>query len=149
MKITDAFLADHQALYAKFDQLEKTIPSEVKTLAEVRIPGAELAAILAEHAKFEDDLLFAAIEEKMGSDESTKKVRDEHARIEILMQDVLGYLDDIKRMGHARRTLLQAIKVARAHFNREEKETFPLAEEILGEEKLLELGALWEEMRKK
>ncbi len=149
MKITDAFVADHEVLYAKFDQLEATIPSEAKTLADVKIPGAELASILAEHAKFEDEILFAAIEDKMGSDEATKKVREDHARIETLMQDVLAQLDDLKRMGHARRTLLQAIKVARAHFNREEKETFPLAEEILGEEKLLELGAQWEEMRKK
>ncbi len=149
MKITDAFIADHEALYAKFDQLEETIPNEVKTLAEVKIPGAELASILAEHAKFEDELLFAALEEKMGSDEATKKVRQDHERIEKLMQDVLGHLEDIKRMGHARRTLLQAINVARAHFSREEKETFPLAEEILGEEKLLELGARWEELQNK
>ena len=149
MKITDVFLADHQALYEKFDQLEKTIPSEVKTLAEVKVPGAELAAILDEHAKFEDDLLFAAMEEETGSDESTKMVRDEHARIEKLMQDVLAQLGDLKRLGHARRTLLQAIKLARAHFNREEKETFPLAEEILGEEKLLELGAKWEKLSSK
>ncbi len=149
MKITDAFIADHEALYAKFDQLEETIPSEAKTLAEVKGPGAELATILAEHAKFEDELLFDAIEAKMGSDEATKKVRADHERIEKLMQDVLAHLDDLKRLGHARRTLLQVIKLARAHFNREEKETFPLAEEILGEEKLLELGAQWEKLRSK
>lgn len=147
MKITDAFIAEHEEIAAEFDHLEATIPSEAKTLAEIRTPGAKLAALLAKHAELEDQLLFAAIESKMGSDESVKKVRDDHNRIEQLMQDVLGHLGDIKRMGHARRTLLQAIKVARTHFSREEKETFPLAEEILGEEKLLELGAQWDEMR--
>ena len=147
MKITDAFIAEHEEISAQFDHLEATIPSEVKTLAEVKTPGAKLAAVLAQHAKLEDDLLFAAIEAQMDSDESVRKVRDDHSRIEALMQDVLALLDTIQRMGHARRTLLQAIKVARAHFNREEKETFPLAEEILGEEKLLELGEQWEKLR--
>ncbi len=149
MKITDAFVAEHEELYAWFDQLEAVIPGDVKTLAEVKIPGAELASTLYEHAELEEELLFDALEAEMGSDESVRKVRQDHTRIEQLMQDVLGHLEDIKRMGHARRTLLQAIKVARAHFAREENETFPLAEEILGEAKLLELGAQWEERRSK
>ena len=148
MKITDAFIAEHAEFYAQFDQLEATIPGEVKTLAEVKIPGAKLASALAAHAQFEEELLFDALEAKMESDESVKKVRQDHARIEQLMQDVLGHLDNIQRLGHARRTLLQAIKVARAHFAREENETFPLAEEILGAEKLLDLGAQLEELKK-
>ena len=148
MKITDAFVAEHAELYAQFDQLEVIIPSEVKTLAEVKTPGAKLASALAEHAQFEEELLFDALEAKMGSDESVKKVREDHARIEQLMQDVLGHLDNIQRLGHARRILLQAIKVARAHFAREENETFPLAKEILGKEKLNQLGAQWEEQKK-
>jgi len=144
MKITDAFITEHKELYVLFEKLEATIPSEVKTLAEVKTPGAELASVLSEHAKFEEELLFDALEAKMGSDESVKKVRQDHARIEQLMQEALGHLDNIQRLGHARRILLQVIKVARVHFAREEKETFPLADEILGEEKLEQLGMQWQ-----
>jgi hemerythrin-like domain-containing protein len=145
MKITDAFVAEHAVIAEQLDHLEKTMLSEVKTLADVKDPGTQLAATLDRHANLEEDLLFDALEAKMGDDQAVRKVRQDHARIEQLMQDVLGHLDNIQRLGHARSILLQAIKVARAHFNREEKETFPLAEEILGEEKLIQLGAQLEE----
>ena len=147
MKITDAFIAEHAEFYARFDHLEAIIPSEVKILIDVKTPGAELASALEVHAKLEEQLLFDVLEAEMRSDESVEKVRQDHARIEQLMQDVLGHLNSIQRLGHARRIILQAIKVARAHFAREEQETFPMAEAILGEEKLLQLGARWEKLK--
>ncbi len=147
MKITDAFVQDHAEITQKLDQLEAVMLNEAKTLKEVREPGAELAAVLEEHATYEENLLFEALEAKMGDDEGVRKVREDHARIEGLMQDVLATLDDIQSMGHARKNLLQAIKVARAHFSREEKDTFPLAEEILGEQTLFELGEKLQEQR--
>jgi len=74
-------------------------------------------------------------------------VRQDHTKIEALVQEVLATLEDLQRLGHARRNLLKAIKVARAHFSREENKTFPLAEEILGEQRLIELGAEWQKQR--
>jgi hemerythrin-like domain-containing protein len=147
MKITDAFIQEHAEITQQLDQLEVLLLGEIKTLTEVKEPGAKLAAELDKHANLEEDLLFDALEAKMGDDDDLRDVRDDHARIEKLMQDVLGTLEDIQRLGHARRNLLKAIKVARAHFSREEKKTFPLAEEILGKEKLLELGAEWQKRR--
>ncbi len=147
MKITDAFIAEHAELYAQFDHLEETIPGDARTLSDVKIPGSALAAELAEHAQLEEELLFDALEAALGSDEALMKVRDDHQRIEQLMQDMLNHLENIQRLGHARRILLQAIKVARAHFSREETETFPLAEEILGDAKLIQLGAEWEKRK--
>lgn len=147
MKITQAFVEDHVNISEQLDELETLLLNDAKKLVDVKKPGALLAARLEKHAQLEENLLFDALEEKMGVDEGVRKVRQDHARIEALMQEVLATLEDIQRLGHARRNLLQAIKVARAHFNREEKETFPLAEEILGEEKLLQLGEKWEEQQ--
>lgn len=147
MKITEAFLADHVEITQQLDHLESVMLNEAKTLKEVKGPGSELAAILDEHANREEFLLFEPMETKMGDDEGVRKVREDHARIEALMQDILATLDDIQRMGHARKNLLQVIRVARAHFSREEKETFPLAEEILGEQALIELGKKLQEQR--
>lgn len=147
MKITDALVQDHAEITQQLDQLEAIMLNEAKTLKEVKEPGSELAAILDEHAAFEEDLLFDALEAKMGDDEGVRKVREDHARIEAVMQDALATLDDIQSMGHARKNLLQVIKIAKAHFSREEKETFPLAEGILGEQILLELGNKMQEQR--
>ena len=147
MKITDAFVDEHAVIGEQLDQLEAMLLREAKTLHDVKGPGAKLAVTLEKHANLEEDLLFEALEAKMGDDEAVRKVRDEHARIEGLMQEVLKTLEDIQRLGHARKNFLQAIKVARAHFSREENHIFPLAEEMLGEELLLELGTILQEQR--
>jgi hemerythrin-like domain-containing protein len=149
MKITDAFIQEHAEIMKQLDRLEVLLLGKIKTLKEVKEPGAKLAITLDEHGNLEEELLFDTLEAKLGNDENLREVRDDHTRIEKLMQEVLGTLEDIQRLGHARRNLLKAIKVARAHFSREESKTFPLAEEILGEETLLELGVELQKRRQK
>ena len=144
MKITDAFIQEHAEITQQLDHLEAMLLNEVKTLQEVKQPGAELAVALEEHANLEETLLFDALEAKAGDDEGVREVRQDHTRIEALMQDVLATLEDLQRLGHARRNLLKAIKIARAHFSREENKTFPLAEELLSEQRLIELGDEWQ-----
>lgn len=142
MKITDAFVGEHAILYAQFDHLDEAVVEAI-SLAEVKAQGAMLAVALRSHADLEEELLFKPLEEHLGSDEALKGARADHYKIEKLTSEMLDHLTDIRRLGHARRLLLQVLETSREHFAREEASLFPEAEKVLGSEKLSELGDKW------
>ena len=143
MKITDAFLGEHGVFYAQFDRLEEALPTEDR-IEVLRGKASLLAAALAPHARLEDDLLFAAVEEKVGTGFGpVSTMRAEHEEIEGALRSVAD-ASDPKR---ARETLLEVILLARSHFLKEERVAFPLAEEVLGAENLERLGEEWARAR--
>jgi hemerythrin-like domain-containing protein len=106
----------------------------------VREQAGLLAAALAPHARLENDLLFAPVEEVAPERAAPITVmREEHDQIE-------GMLAEIGQGAEPRRAvelLGEAIALAREHFEKEESVAFPLAEETLGADRLRELGAAW------
>ena len=137
MKITDALLGEHGVFYAQFDRIEK----ELETGEGVEVLRGEallLAAALAPHARLEDDLLFGVLEEKAGPEAGpVSTMRAEHAEIEAALDRATGAPEQER----VREALLEAIHLARAHFLKEEQAAFPMAEEVLGPERLERLGA--------
>jgi hemerythrin-like domain-containing protein len=142
MKITDAFVGEHAVLYAQFDHLDEAVVNAI-SLAEVKAQGAMLAVALRSHAELEEELLFKPLEEQGGSEDSLKEARKDHSKIEDLMSEMLDHLTDVRRLGHARRLLLQVIETSRTHFAKEEESLFPEAEGVLGADMLSELGDKW------
>ena len=139
MKITDALLGEHGVFYAQFDHLEEILPA-VSRLECVKHHAALVAAALVPHAELENELLFGPMETAMGGGAGPPAaMRVEHEEIESRLGEV-GMETDLDR---AKTGLLEAIRLARAHFEKEERIAFPLAVSVLGDGALRERGSEW------
>lgn len=142
MRLTDALLGEHGVLYALFAELEREVP-RAATLAEVKARGSLLLAGIESHASIEDDMLFPALEPHIGEMGPLGVMRWEHREIGRALEEIR----DTQDLAHARDLLLRAIRIAVDHFAKEERVLFPLAEQVLGEQALLDLGQRWAERR--
>ncbi|MCC6747749.1 MAG: hemerythrin domain-containing protein [Deltaproteobacteria bacterium] len=143
MKITDALLGEHGVLYVLFDHAEENLAKTTTTDDVVRLTGAFIESLIT-HAKIEEEYLFPAMEQKMGPMGPLAVMRAEHEEIEGTLVR-LPSLGDAKSMVDAAR---HAIAVARDHFIKEEQVLFPMAENVLGESALLDLGRVWADKRR-
>ena len=142
MKITEALLAEHLVFHSMFDQIEAAAPN-LKTLAELKAVAAMLETLLKVHADTEDALFLGPLEhcfEQIGQRDS---FLDEHQEMDANLQLVAKAV----RAKEALELLLRAVAHSRRHFDREERIMFPMAERVLNERTLNELGEAWMEQR--
>lgn len=142
MRITDAFLGEHGALYAWFDAVEDALrdgPEEdgIGPLAR------RMARVLGSHARLENELLLDEAARRGAEEGPLAVMRREHDEIEELLEAATAASDPAA----AADLLREAVAVARDHFEKEERAAFPLAERALGPEALEALGARWAERR--
>jgi iron-sulfur cluster repair protein YtfE (RIC family) len=137
MNITEALLGEHAVLYDLFNHLERTSPT--LSLSELIGRGSLLGAVLASHAKLEEELLFSRLEEVVGYTGPLKAMRREHGQIDGALER-LAAADDTKK---ARQLLYEVIHEARNHFAKEERLLFPMAANTLSKDALCGLGARW------
>jgi len=142
VRITDAFLGEHGLLYAQFDYLQQATPA-AESLAVVHGHAATLNATLASHAHLEDELLFAALDARMGPVGPVMVMRMEHDQIEALLEQIPAASD----LRQAQGLLQQTLQLARVHFSKEEQVLFPMAQQVLDEETLTELAVRWAQRR--
>ncbi|HEY4621279.1 MAG TPA: hemerythrin domain-containing protein [Gaiellaceae bacterium] len=140
--ITDALLGEHGVIYALLGHLTSR---PFRSAEEARTKAAELAAGLATHARIEDDLLFVALEGPLGPNGGPLAVmREEHAEVEGTLER-LTRVDDVQE---ADALASHLASVAREHFAKEEQVLFPMAEQLLGEQVLRDLGEQWAAQRR-
>jgi len=142
MKITEALLAEHLVFHSMFDQIEAKTP-ELRTLAEVKTLAAVLESMLKAHSDIEDQLFLGPLEhcfEQFGQRDS---FLEEHQ----VVNEGLHVIQSATRIKPAQRLLLAAVAHCRKHFDREERLVFPLAEQVLKEATLTELGQDWLDQR--
>lgn len=137
MKITDALCGEHAVLYSMFDYLEQLLKDNPPAAPAL---SAMVSAAVVSHAHLEDELLFTALEPYLGGMGPLQMMRLEHSEIEHLLEVLLPQAKDA---GHAARLMLQAIKTARLHFNKEEQVLFVMAQHTLGADELARLGQRW------
>jgi hemerythrin-like domain-containing protein len=142
MKITDALLAEHLVFHSMFDQVETTAPS-LKTLAEIKAVAAMLESMLKVHADTEDALFLGPLEHCFEQIGQRDAFLEEHQEMDANLQLV----ERASRAKEALELLLGAVAHSRRHFDREERIVFPMAERILNERTLNELGEAWMEQR--
>ncbi|MGO8766057.1 MAG: hemerythrin domain-containing protein [Limisphaerales bacterium] len=142
MKITDLLLAEHAVFHNLFDHIEKTVP-RLKSLGEIKLLGSLLDAVTRPHAKTEDDLLMGPLEHSLAQIGQSETFHEEHEEIDTMLAAVQKARD----FKQARLLLLQAIQFSREHFDKEERIVFPLAEELLKNKTLVELGEEWKKRR--
>ena len=143
MKITQGLLGEHAVFYAQFNHLEASVPT-VETLAQVQTQSALLTAALESHANLEEELLFVSLEPHLGTQSGPLAVmRAEHDEI----KGDLSRLPQLQNLDEAQDLLLHVVAVAREHFAKEEQILYPMAEQVLGEETLIQLGSEWARQR--
>lgn len=139
MLITDALLGEHSVFHLLMQHIGQSLPDFDSTPALQR----ELAAFafaLESQARLEDELLFAALEPRLGIQGGPLAVmRMEHNRITKLFERIQSAAD--LELGRA--LAVQMIEVCRDHFQKEEQILFHMARKFLGEEELSALGAQW------
>ena len=138
MKITEEFIGEHAVFYPQLGLLERATATYA-TAGEARSQAALLAAALKSHAALEEELLFIEMESLPEAGDPIAAMRSEHLDIEASLSRACE-TDDLKE---ARDLLLHVVDVARPHFAKEEDVLFPLAEQLLDEGTLLELGDRW------
>ncbi len=142
MKITEALLAEHLVFHNMFDHIEANAP-KLKTLAEVKSIAALMEAMLKAHSDTEDELFLGPLEhcfEQLGQRDA---FLEEHQE----MDGNLQLVQKATRLKDAQQRLLAAVAHSRRHFDREERIVFPLAEEVLKESTLADLGQAWQDQR--
>lgn len=141
MKITDALIGEHAVIYPLLDELARCA---FETAGEARGQARVLTAALGSHARIEDELLFDPLEQHLGSGAGPlAAMRQEHDEIEAM----LARLCEIEEPVEARTTATRVTAVARDHFAKEEQVLFPMADQVLDETELGELGAEWARRR--
>lgn len=142
MKITDSLLAEHIVFHNVFDHIERALPN-LKTLGEIKALASLMECLLRGHSHTEDELVLAPLEhclEQIGQRDSFEQ---EHREIDASLLRVR----DARQLTEARRLLQHAVAYSRKHFDREERIVFPLAEKVLKQETLKELGRAWMKQR--
>jgi hemerythrin-like domain-containing protein len=142
MKITEALFAEHVVFHNLFDHVETAAPN-LKTLAEVKTLAAIMEAMLKAHSNTEDDLFIGPLEHCFEQIGQRDAFMEEHREIDGSLREVQG----ASRIDQARRKLLQAVRYSRAHFDKEERIVFPMAERLLKAETLYSLGEAWAAQR--
>jgi DUF438 domain-containing protein len=136
VKITTVLRVEHRLLRvmmeAMSDWLAKAPPSAA---AEMRERVALLAIALETHAIREEKHLFAQL-----------RPRSEPARhlvdmMEIVHDEVRGLFEEVETMASPKEHLWTILDITETHFVREDEEVFPLAEEMLPADLLVELAA--------
>ena len=143
MKITEILMAEHAVFHNLFDHIEAVAP-RLKTLAEVKALAAVVEKVHEPHSKTEDDLLIEPLEhcfEQIGHRET---FHEEHE----LIEQTLAKIRTARTLKDGKKLLLGAIAASRKHFQKEERIVFPLAERVLKEKTLTNLGGEWMKRRK-
>ena len=133
IKATDSLLADHKMIRKLMEEL---------TFDNPRFPelSKTLHRVLLGHAWFEDTIFLPALEaDPLLQRRFTGEIGQEHKDLDLLMKLIRQTpLENIREM---EAYALQFHAVLSAHFQKEEDALFPLAEKILDNEGLNELGA--------
>ena len=99
--------------------------------------------LLLAHGKTEEDLVFAPLNHYLEQIGQSDSFEHEHREIDNSLLQVKA----AKRLPEARHLLLRAVTASRKHFDREERIVFPLAEKVMKDKTLVELGKVWMKQR--
>jgi hemerythrin-like domain-containing protein len=144
LRITEALLGEHGAMYPLLDLIERTAPSA--SLDELRIKATCLRSILVSHASIEDAVLRPAIEAHLARPEPLldgSPAPTDHQLIDAGLAEALAAVE----VEDARRRLLETVAKTRKHFIKEETIVFGIAGRELSDHAQEQLGSEWARMR--
>ncbi|MGA3181362.1 MAG: hemerythrin domain-containing protein [Verrucomicrobiota bacterium] len=135
MTITELLRTEHAAFNPILKEIETALPG-VATLGELRILITIMAGFLHQHGQKEEELLCPALDQMRGARGQMEELTQEHGELDQQIREVAKSMD----LSKARQQLGQLIEDVRQHFEHEERDLFPLAEEVLQTDTLAALG---------
>lgn len=142
MKITDALLGEHAIMYELFSHVRETIEN-CNEIAEVSGAILILDKLLLSHVVIEDELLFPEIESRLGSAGPISVMRSEHRQIEDYMEAAKTETD----INAFKVLISEFLDLVYSHFHKEEMALFAIAQQVLDEVTLEDLGQQWAKRR--
>ncbi len=139
MRITQALLGEHGAMYPLLDLIEKN--SAEASLDQLKTQAGLLRSTLVSHADLEDRLLRPAI---LAHLPATNGGPTDHQVIGAGLDRVLAAC----AAEEARAAMLETVGKTRKHFHKEESIIFGIAERELSRELQEQLGADWAASRR-
>jgi hypothetical protein len=102
---------------------------------EVKCHARAVKTVIHAHATVEEPFLLKPLRNYV----EARHALDEHEELDQLI--------DMAVMAGSQKSLHRAVKLALGHFDEEEEDVFPLAEKVLGANKLCQLGLEWARAR--
>ena len=136
VKITTVLRVEHRLLRVMMEAMSDWLSKAPASASAEMLQRAGLLAVALEaHARREETHLFAQL-----------RPRSEQARhlvdmMVIVHDEVRGLFEEIETMANPKEHLWTILDLTQTHFVREDEEVFPLAEELLLPELLVELAA--------
>ena len=138
MKLTDVLRGEHAAFRALLDEIEG-MASFAGEVAQIESAMTVLRTEIKSHAALEEKLLFPALEPHVETDELFAEMRADHEQIKFGLERI----EDARDLDEALEAVRQTLDIARRHFKNEEEKLYALAEEVLDDETLIQLGEAW------
>lgn len=132
MKATDVIARDHRAAEALFEKFKAAAPEDQKSIEH------ELFAALNVHELMEDTYFYPALNEKIENDETLSALEVEQTKLKL---EAMGTHALETIVGPNENRMERVMEKVLEHARKEEELIFPMAEEVLGAERLEELGA--------
>lgn len=141
MNAVELLKQDHQVVKQLLEKLVATTERGVKTRQDLL---QKIHVELAVHTDIEEQIFYPAYEQAGGREEGvmSAEAREEHRAVESLVLPDLVKTDPSSISFAGRAKVLK--ELVEHHIEEEEQEMFPKATELLGAEKLKELGKLME-----
>jgi hemerythrin-like domain-containing protein len=141
MNAVELLKQDHQVVKQLLEKLVATTERGVKTRQDLL---QKIHVELAVHTDIEEQIFYPAYEQAGGREEGvmSAEAREEHRAVESLVLPDLVKTDPSSISFAGRAKVLK--ELVEHHIEEEEQEMFPKATELLGAEKLEELGKLME-----
>ena len=136
--IITALEAEHAALRALFDRIERALPG-LEQAAAVQQCARQVESLLCRHAAMEDDLMLLVWEAQPERWRAGHRFQREHREIDARLVEA----QQTNRVAAARRLLREALAASRRHFEREERLLFPQVAQVVASSTLERLGAIW------
>ena len=138
MKLTDVLRGEHAAFRALLDEVED-MASFAGEIAQIESAMTVLSTEVKSHAALEEKLLFPALETHVKPGELLAEMRADHEQIRLGLERI----EDARDLDEALEAVRQTLAIARKHFKNEEEKLYALAEEVLDDETLIQLGEAW------
>ena len=149
MRITDALREEHKVFCVRFDELDQLV-SLSRDVVLLRPKASLLANGLLSHTRIENDILFPLLERFLGRTGPLATMKAQHEEIEGGLLEILVWRvneAEVHDPEHARAAVKGILQIARQHLAMEDR-MFWMAEKILGEDQLNELGQQFAERRR-
>jgi hemerythrin superfamily protein len=142
MNAIELLKEDHKKVRGLLSQLSETTKRAEKTRTELL---ATIAKEIVVHTKIEEEIFYPAFKEAAGEGEDEamyfEALEEHHAAGDLVLPDLLATDVTSDKFSGRAKVLKEMIE---HHAGEEEKEMFPKAKELLGNEMLRELGAKME-----